>query len=167
MTSTNIILTATTTTTALIAGLFYAYSCSVNLGLGRLPDTEYIAAMQSINRAIQNPFFFASFMGTLVLLPLSTFLHYGQPLSTRFWLLLVASVIYIIAVFGATAMGNVPLNNALESFNLQSASKEIIAYERARFEGQWNTFHTIRTVASIVSLVLVIIACLNNQSVEK
>ena len=91
MTTTNIILTIAATTTALIAGLLYAYSCSVNIGLGRLADAEYISAMQSINKAIQNPLFFISFMGTLLLLPLCTYLNYGQPLSNRFWLFALRS----------------------------------------------------------------------------
>ena len=60
MTTTNIILTIAATTTALIAGLLYAYSCSVNIGLGRLADAEYISAMQSINKAIQNPLFLSA-----------------------------------------------------------------------------------------------------------
>ena len=163
MTTTNIILVLTTTTTALIAGLLYGYSCSVNLGLGQLPDAEYISAMQSINRAIQNPLFFISFMGTLLLLPLSTYLHYGQPISTRFWLLLAATVVYIVGVIGVTALGNIPLNTLLEGFNLKSASAETMESERAKFEGAWNQFHSIRTVAAVVSLVLTIVACLNSS----
>ena len=166
MTTTNIILTIAATTTALIAGLLYAYSCSVNIGLGRLADAEYISAMQSINKAIQNPLFFISFMGTLLLLPLCTYLNYGQPLSNRFCLLLISTMIYAIGVVGVTALGNVPLNEALDKFNLSSASVETIADERSKFEGSWNRFHVVRTIASIISLVLVIIACLNNQSVE-
>jgi uncharacterized membrane protein len=43
--------------TGLIAGLFFAYACSVNLGLTRLADAEYLKAMQSINGAILNPWF--------------------------------------------------------------------------------------------------------------
>ncbi|MET3535054.1 anthrone oxygenase family protein [Chryseobacterium limigenitum] len=70
---TTILLIVTAVLTALIAGLFYAYSCSVVLGLGKLSDTEYLKAMQSINREILNPVFFVSFMGTAVLLPISTF----------------------------------------------------------------------------------------------
>ncbi len=65
----NIILVFTATTTALIAGLFYAWSCSVTLGLARLPDTVYIAFMQATNKAILNPVFFISFIGTAILLP--------------------------------------------------------------------------------------------------
>ncbi len=62
MTVVNIILLITATLTGLSAGLFYAYACSVNSGLGRLPDREYLAAMQSINREILNPVFFAGFL---------------------------------------------------------------------------------------------------------
>lgn len=80
----NLVLAATAILTALVAGLFYAYSCSVSPGLGRLPDAGYLSAMQSINRAIQNPVFFISFLGCLILLPLSTYLHYSSPVTLRF-----------------------------------------------------------------------------------
>jgi uncharacterized membrane protein len=162
MTSTNIVLAITTTATALIAGLLYGYSCSVNLGLGRLPDAEYISAMQSINKAIQNPLFFISFMGTCILLPISTFLHYGQPISMRFWLLLAATGVYILGVIGVTFWGNIPLNNMLDAFDLKNANNDLIQLERAHFENPWNFFHTIRTAASILALILTICACLKN-----
>jgi len=152
-----ILLAATTTTTALMAGLFYAYSCSVVPGLGRLPDTGYIAAMQSINRCIQNPVFFMGFMGALLLLPLSTYLQYG---TGRFYFLLAATIVYAAGVFGVTAAGNVPLNNALDAFNVHTASADEIARQRARFEDYWNPLNTVRTLASVLTVVLVITACL-------
>lgn len=62
MTIANIILLIAATLTGLSAGLLYAYSCSVNLGLGRLPDGEYLAAMQSINKEILNPLFLQAFL---------------------------------------------------------------------------------------------------------
>ena len=166
MTSSNIVLAITTTTTALIAGLLYGYACSVNLGLGKLPDNTYIAAMQFINREIQNPVFFISFMGTLILLPLSTFMQFGQPMTTRFWLLAAATLVYVVGVFGVTALGNVPLNNALDAFNLENAPAESIARQRIAFESSWNSLHKIRTIASVVALVLVVLACLNPTSLE-
>jgi len=160
-TLTNILLIMTATTTALMAGLFYAFSCSVNLGLARLSNAEYISAMQSINRAIQNPIFFAAFFGAPILLPLSVFLHYGQPLSVRFWFLLAATIIYLLGTFCVTIFGNVPLNNTLDRFNLQSASEEEIAVQRADFEEQWNNLNTVRTISSTLAIMLIIIACLN------
>ena len=160
-TLTNILLIMTATTTALMAGLFYAFSCSVNLGLARLSNAEYISAMQSINRAIQNPIFFAAFFGAPILLPLSVFLHYGQPLSVRFWFLLAATIIYLIGTFGAPIFGNVPLNNILDRFDLQAASEAEIAVQRTNFEGRWNNLNTIRIVTSTLAIMLVITACLS------
>lgn len=167
MTFANIALLMTAFTTALIAGLFYAYSCSVNAGLGKLPDAGYLAAMQSINREILNPLFFMSFMGTLVLLPLSTWLQYTQPASLRFYLLLAATLVYAAGTFGVTIMGNVPLNNALDGFNIQAASPELIKQQRALFEKPWNQLHSIRTIANAIALVLVLLACIVKQDAVK
>jgi uncharacterized membrane protein len=161
MTVPTIVLIVTTTTTGLIAGLFYAYSCSVNLGLGRLSDEAYLTAMQSINKAILNPVFFASFIGTVILLPLCTYLHYRQPLSPKFIILVVATTLYVIGVFGVTIFGNVPLNEGLARFDFSAASIEDISRQRINFEKPWNRLHQIRTVASVVTLVLVIIACVS------
>ncbi len=145
--------------TALMAGFFYAWSCSVMLGFARLSDREFVAAMQATNRAIQNPIFFAAFFGAPVFLVISTVLHYNQ--SPRLWLLFTATVIYITGNFGVTIFGNVPLNNTLDRFNLGTASIEEIALQRANFERRWNNLNTIRTVSSVVALVFVLIACLS------
>jgi uncharacterized membrane protein len=153
-----LVLIAATTATALIAGLFYAYSCSVNIALSKLPDEGYIAAMQSINREIQNPLFFVSFMGTLLLLPICTWMQYRAGGSPVFFLLLGATAIYIIGAFGVTMAGNVPLNEALDKFNFQAATAEEITRQRVQFEIPWNRLHSIRTVCSFVSLVLILIA---------
>ncbi|UFH52902.1 DUF1772 domain-containing protein [Spirosoma sp. KNUC1025] len=159
-----ILLACAATTTALMAGLFYAYFCSVNPGLHRLSDTEYLTAMQSINRAILNPIFFISFIGTPILLPMATWFHYGNPVSLRFWFLLTATLIYLFGVLGVTIAGNIPLNEALDSFSIQKASMDEIAAQRVKFEAPWNTWNTIRTVASVVALVFVIMACISPKA---
>ena len=146
-----------TLSTGLIAGLMYVYSCSVNPGLGRLTDLEYLSAMQSINRAILNPLFFITFMGTLILLPVSTWLSYD---TSRFWYFLAATIVYAIGVFGVTIGGNVPLNEALDKFNIGGASQEQLALQRSLFEQKWNTFHAIRTVANVLSALLAILGCM-------
>lgn len=146
-------------TTALIGGLFYAYSCSVNPGLASLPDAQYIAAMQSINVAIINPLFMLSFMGTLILLPISTYVHHSSPLTDRFYLLLLATAIYGIGVFGVTMLGNVPLNDALAKVDLRIATAEEIKSQRILFEGPWNNLHRIRSIASALTILCVIMAC--------
>jgi uncharacterized membrane protein len=161
MISKTIVLFVTAVSTSLIGGLFYAYACSVTLGLGRLSDAAYLSAMQSINRAILNPLFFAGFMGTLLLLPVSTYMSYdGSTLSLRFWLLLGATVMYAAGVFGVTMFGNVPMNELLDKLDLKTLTPAEIAEQRKRFEGPWNALNNIRTAASFLAIVLVIWACL-------
>ena len=162
----NIVLVLAGTTTALMAGLFYAWSCSVNLGLAKLSDEGYLTAMQEINRAILNPVFFAGFFGALVLLPLSAYLHYSQPVQLKFWLLVAATLCYIIGTFGVTIFGNVPLNNAIDAFNLKSATAEAMRLQRSGFEATWNSLNTIRAVAATMAIVLVLIACLYPDGVQ-
>jgi uncharacterized membrane protein len=154
-----VVLVFTATMTALVAGLFYSWSCSVIPGLSRLSDKNYIAAMQSINKAILNPVFFVSFLGALVLLPFSTYQFYVRPLSVQFWLLAIATLIYTIGVFGVTVFGNVPLNDQLAVFYLSSAKPTEIAAHRMQFETAWNNFNILRTSSAVLVLVLVIVCC--------
>ena len=51
--------------TGLIAGFFYAYDCSVMLGLERLDAAGFVRAMQAINATVRNEYFAASFFGAL------------------------------------------------------------------------------------------------------
>jgi uncharacterized membrane protein len=159
----NIILLLTALMVALIAGLLYSYSCSVNIGLGRLSNTAYINAMQSINKAIQNPLFFISFLGAALLLPICCYLQYSNALPTKFYLLLAAAAIYLVGVIGVTILGNVPLNEALDKFNTTTSSTQEITAQRIAFEVKWNTLHTIRTIAAFISLVLVLITFMANK----
>ena len=154
----SILLTVTATTTALSAGLLFAYSVSVNPGLGQLADEAYLSAMQSINRAIQNPVFFCIFFGPLLLLPLSSWAARNGTGSPNFVLLTIATVVYITGVIGVTVAGNVPLNEALEAFQIKSAAPEELHRQRMLFEAPWNRMHAIRTFAAVLSLVLVLLS---------
>lgn len=156
-----IILAITAVLTALVAGLFYAWSVSITQGLLRVSDSEYVSAMQATNRAIQNPVFFAAFFGAQILLPVCLFLFYGQ--SARFWLLLGAFFIYTIGVMGVTIFGNVPLNNQLDRFEMKSASAQEVSTARKNYESVWNNLNTVRTVSSTLAITLVIIACLQSK----
>jgi uncharacterized membrane protein len=163
MTLTSLLLLLTAVVTALIAGLYYGWSCSVIPGVARLPDAGYLSAMQAMNRAILNPLFFATFMGAAVLLPVSTLLHRGE---ARFLWLLAATVVYLVGSFGLTMVCNVPLNNALDGLDLHTLTDEGMARHRAAFEGPWVRWHTIRTWATVLALVLVVVACITTSSDE-
>ena len=139
----------------LVAGLMYSYACSVNPGLHQLSDKEYLSAMQSINVAIQNSIFFLSFMGSLAAFAITTFQLRSQQ---AFSYILIAMIVYVVGVFGVTMFANVPLNNRLASFNISTASSSDLANMRTIFENPWNKFHLIRTISSIASFGLSIVA---------
>jgi uncharacterized membrane protein len=157
------LLIITTTITGLMAGLFYAWSISVTPGIGRLGDKEYLASFQAMNRAIVNPVFLICFLGAAVLLPVCTFMEYAQPISNRFWFLLGATICYVGGVIVLTFAGNMPLNIALDRFNIAAASSEQMAALRAQFENRWNTLNHIRSIAATAALVLAILACISRS----
>ena len=158
-----LVLSITVLFSGLIAGLLFSYSCSVNLGLHHLSDFEYIRAMQSINKEIQNIYFLSVFVGLLLLFPLAIWTNYSASKKPVFYLLLGATIIYLLGVFVVTVFGNVPLNNQLAEVNLSSANQETLSMFRNQFETDWAKFHLIRTAASMISFLLAIIAIQNQD----
>ena len=154
----NVLLFLSVLLSALVMGLLYGYACSVNPGLGKLADGEYIRAMQSINREIQNGFFFISFMGSLIILPATAWYVKSHASPACFYLMLAASIVYIVGVMGVTAFGNIPLNNTLDKFDVSNASAAQITAQKILFQSAWNKYHLIRTIASIITTSLATIA---------
>ncbi len=158
---TSITLFAAVALTGLSAGLFYAWSVSVIPGTRKIMDPTYMEAMQSINRAILNPAFFLIFFGSLILLATNTIQQYQNGLT--FWLMLAATLTYLIGTFGVTAFGNVPLNDTLDALNLNNLNAEQISQFRQNYEVKWNQLHTIRTVFAVLSFLLSLIAVFSHS----
>ena len=148
-----------TLATGLVAGVFYAYAVSVNLGLAAQPDASYIATMQAINARIQNPAFFASFFGAVLFLLAALAADVPRPRSGRFRLVALACVLYIVGGFLLTAFVNVPMNEELARV-AASASPGELAGARAAYEGPWNFWNGVRTVFSSMAFLALIGACL-------
>ncbi|MQA30774.1 MAG: DUF1772 domain-containing protein, partial [Luteitalea sp.] len=97
----------------LVAGIFFAFSTSVMKALGNLPPEQGIAAMQSINVAIINPWFLTPFLGTAVTcvsMAIASLVRWDDP---RAWYWLGGGVVYIVGVLLVTMIFNVPRNDAL------------------------------------------------------
>ncbi len=146
--------------TGLLAGLFFGFQCSIINGLGALGNKEYLLSFQSINRVIQNPVFFISFMGPVIVLPVTCYINYKTGTNDLFPFLLASTLIYLIAVFGITITCNVPLNEILDKFNIQSATDAQLQDMRTQFEAGWNKWHLVRTIASILAFLTLIIPLL-------
>lgn len=159
-------LAGATVTTGLIAGLFYAFSCAINLGLASQPDAGYVATMQAINRRIQNPLFFATFFGAACLLLLAFVLYLPRRRSARFPLLALACALYLGGGILLTVVGNVPLNERLDTV-AADAAPATLTQARAAYEGPWNAWHTARTAASVLAFIALVAACLVPEERER
>ena len=152
-------LAVATLTTGLVAGVFYAYAVSVNLGLETQPDANYVATMQAINERIQNPLFFLSFFGAAFFLLAALAAHYRRSGSGRFRLVVLACALYIGGGFLLTVFVNVPMNEELARVAAGVSPGEL-ARARAAYEGPWNFWNGVRTVFSILGFVALVGACL-------
>lgn len=151
--------------TAMNAGLFFGWSCSVIPGLARVPDPVYVHTMWSINRAIQNPLFLLVFVGAAVVLPLAAWQEFRAVGAFRSAPVVAATALYLLGTFGVTMLGNVPLNNMLDQVDPALASAERITSVRMAFEQPWVRLHSLRTVASVLALALLLWYVVRPQSV--
>ena len=151
-------------TTGLISGFFYAYACSVTLGFARLPDGQYIEAMQAINATVRNGVFAFSFFGAVLSLLLALVAHASRVRSWRFVLIALACVLYIGGGFMVTFLVNVPMNEELAHVSVGEVSPAVLAQARAQYEGPWNSWNGVRTVFSSLAFLALIGACLSLTS---
>lgn len=141
-----IVLIAAVITAGLIAGLFYAYSCSVMPGLARADARTYVTTMREINVAILNGWFALSFGGAPLLAAAAAALHFRAELRPALpWI--IAGFVLLMVMLIVTMALNVPLNNQLEAgFDGENTDFEAV---RAKFEGVWERWNLVRTLAAI------------------
>ena len=140
--------------TGLVAGLLYGWAVSVIPGTTRVGDRTYVETMQDINRAIINPAFIIPFIGVPLALGAASVLHLRTGDARRGWLLASGTGTYLIGVLGVTVRGNIPLNDALDAFDLPDAADDALSDRRHTYERPWNRFHRLRTTAGVVSFGL-------------
>jgi len=154
MTVANVVLVAALVASGLIAGLFYAYACSVMPGLARGDDKTLVEAMRGINVAIINPVFMLTFLGAPLLAAVAVFLHLRS--SALPWI--IAGAVFLLALIVITAAFNIPLNNALDS------GRGGYAELRAAFEATWVRWNVLRAVVSTAGFACLVAAVLTNRS---
>jgi uncharacterized membrane protein len=139
----------------LIAGSFFAFSTFVMKALGRLPAPHGIAAMQSINVVVINPWFMTAFLGTAVLCAVTAITSLLQWPDPGAAFLLAGSALYLAGTFLATMLFNVPLNDALA--RITPASPEGASLWAA-YLSRWTVWNHVRTAAALAALTSFMIA---------
>jgi uncharacterized membrane protein len=135
----------------LIAGAFFAFSSFVMGALGKLPPPHGIAAMQSINVEVINPWFLGAFLGTAgacAILAVVALVDWQQPGAA---LLLTGTLLYLVGTFLVTMLFNVPLNDALAAVAADSSEGASLW---SRYLTDWTNWNHVRTIAALAAAAL-------------
>jgi uncharacterized membrane protein len=140
---------------ALVSGIFYAFSTSVMRALGNIAPAHGITAMQSINVAVFNVWFMGAMFGTAALclvLAIGSFLAWQQPGSGY---ILAGSLLYLVGTILVTIVFNVPLNDALAATQATSVDG---AQLWTRYLADWTWWNHVRSAAALAAAALFIVA---------
>jgi uncharacterized membrane protein len=140
-------LVAATMTLGLVAGVFGLYAHTIMPGLRRTDDRTFVAAFQSIDKAIINPLFLASFFGALVLTGLAAALHLGADNRSVLAWIAAAFVLYLAAVVITLAV-NVPLNDAIKAAGQPDRIGDVTTVRERFKEARWAAWNLVRTLTS-------------------
>ncbi len=140
---------------ALLAGLYFAFSAFIMTSLGRIGQNAGISAMNAINVDITRSLFMPLFVGTTLtgaaLAALALF-HWGEP---GMFAMAVGGIAYVVGMFVVTMIFNVPLNNALAAVDPPAADAATVW---ARYLKEWTSWNHVRTLACTAATVLYIAA---------
>jgi uncharacterized membrane protein len=139
----------------LMAGVFFAFSTFVMKALARIPEGEGIAAMQSINRSVINPWFMLAFLGTAVVCAFLASIAVVRWGTHREQYLLAGSALYIVGTVLVTLVFNVPKNNELAKIG--SADPRGLVLWR-RYLSTWTAWNHVRTAAALAAAVCLTLA---------
>ena len=145
---------------SLAAGLLFTFAIVVMPGTARLKDREFLRTFQVIDRVIQNnqPLFMLVWIGSVLALAISAVLGFGQLDGVGRLLIIAAVVIYLLGVQLPTITINVPLNNQLQTLDVDTMNETALSAARVAFEPRWNRSNAIRTaLACLASLLLMIL----------
>lgn len=145
---------------SLAAGLLFAFAVVIMPGIARLNDREFLRAFQVIDRVIQDnqPLFILVWIGSVLALVISAVLGFAQLDGVGRLLIVTTVLIYLLGVQLPTITINVPLNNQLQSLDVDTMNETALSAAREAFEPRWNRSNAIRTaLACLASLLLMVL----------
>lgn len=147
---------------SLVAGFVFAFACVSMPGIGDLNDREFLHAFQVMDRVIQNnqPVFLLVWVGSIAAILASGLLAVWQLQGLDRALLIAAGIVYLGGVQLPTITINIPLNNQLQTLDLQAMDEPALAKARSDFEPRWNRWNNVRTVLAVLASALLVILAL-------
>ncbi|MFK8012430.1 MAG: DUF1772 domain-containing protein [Marinicellaceae bacterium] len=145
---------------SMVAGFLFSYAVVVMPGIKNLNDRDFIRTFQVTDRIIQNnhPIFMLVWIGSAIAIIVSALYGIGRLEGVDLFLLVLATLAYVLGVQVPTIAIHLPLNNKLQTLDVDAMNETDIKLARHDFEPRWNTSNLIRTaIASCVSVLLLLI----------
>jgi uncharacterized membrane protein len=132
----------------LVAGTFFAFSTFVMKAFARLPAHQGIAAMQSINVVVLNPWFMSALFGTAVACVVAlvfAILRWHDPWSVYAF---AGASLYLVGSVLVTIVFNVPRNETLAGVAPTDAASAALW---ATYVTSWTAWNHVRTAAALAA----------------
>ena len=144
---------------SLVAGLVLTFAIVVMPGIRTMGDREFLRAFKVMDRVIQDnqPIFMLVWLGSAVVVLASTVLGFWRLAGLDRILLIIAGAIYILGVHVPTVTINVPINNRLQSQDLDAASENELRALAKTYETRWLRWNAIRTIIATVTTMLFLV----------
>ena len=132
-------------------------------GFSKLDDKEFLRAFQVTDGIIQNnqPLFMLTWVGSIIsVLSVIAISIFSLGLSET-WIIFIVGLIYLLGVQGITISIHLPLNNRIQSIDINNMNNQSLNEERTKFELRRNYFNKIRTFIAFstsFSFLLVLMA---------
>ena len=143
---------------SLVAGLVFTFAIVVMPGIKTMDDLAFLQSFKAMDRVIQNsqPIFMLVWLGSAAVLLASTLLGIWRLEGLDRILLIIACLIYLFGVHLPTVAINVPLNNHIQSLDLDTLPAPALREVRAGFESRWIRWNGVRTALSILTTTVLL-----------
>lgn len=135
----------------LVTGILFTFAVVVMPGIKKLSNHDFLQTFKSIDKVIQDnsPPFMVVWLGSALLLILSTIMGTWQLEGIDRFLLFAAFLIFIFGVQVPTFIVNIPLNNQIQALEISTISDAEIKHARSSFEPKWTRWNMVRTILAL------------------
>lgn len=148
-------LMAVALTSAVVGGVFLAFSDFVMPSLAAASPRAGSEAMQVINRRVYRSLFIVLLVGLIPVTALIGLAALALPWGAASAPLLAGGAVYLAGVWIASAVGNIPMNRRLDA--LPTAEAAALAYW-PDYQRGWRWWNHLRSVSAISCALLFVVA---------
>ena len=143
---------------ALVSGLLFGFAVVVMAGIAKLPNKDFLLAFKHMDGIIQNkqPIFMLVWVGSILTVLASVILGTMDLSGQEALLLWIGGGWYLLGVQLPTVAFNIPLNDTIQTLEINKLNELELASSRANFEAKWNRWNMIRTINGIIAVTILL-----------